>query len=131
MVVSIYVQHPCSGTEYIALHSFLVSNSRYCAIFPGSHLFVRFSRHLIFVSIFLSSISVVVVLRNITFMYSCFHFLLIFFVSISPMSLNVVIFIYFVDVLLPTFAILPCLFYFSILVHLVYSDVIIQLFYFC
>ena len=44
---------------------------------------------------------------------------------------NVVFFIYFVDVLLPSFAVIPCLFYFSILVHLVYSHVAIQLFYFC
>ena len=31
----------------------------------------------------------------------------------------------------PSFAVIPCLFYFSILVQFVYSHVIIQLFYFC
>ena len=31
----------------IALHSFLVSSSMYCALFPGSHLFVPFSRYLV------------------------------------------------------------------------------------
>ena len=54
----------------IALHSFLVSSSRYCALFPGSHLFVPFSRYLVLVfSIFLSSISVFVVLSIFTFRY--------------------------------------------------------------
>ena len=51
-------------------------------------------------------------------MYSCFHFLLIFCFNLT--YVNVVFFIYFVDVLFPSFAVIPCLFYFSILVHFVY-----------
>ena len=77
----------------IALYSFLVSSSRYCALFPGSHLFVHFSRYLVFFSIFLFSISVFVVLSIFTFRYSCFHFLLIFFVSISLMLMLYFLFI--------------------------------------
>ena len=115
----------------IALYSFLVSSSRYCDLFPGSHLFVPFSRYLVlFFSIFLSSISVFVVLSIFTSRYSCFHFLLIFFVSISLMLMLYFLF-YFVDVLFPSFAVIPCLFYFSILVHFVYSHVTVQLFYLC
>ena len=41
------------------------------------------------------------------------------------------LFIYFVDVLFPSFAVIPCLFYFSILIHFVYSHGTVQLFYFC
>ena len=40
-------------------------------------------------------------------------------------------FFFFFLVLFPSFAVIPCLFYFSILVHFVYSHVTVQLFYFC
>ena len=119
---SIRYQYLLSGNIY---------HTRYCALFPGSHLCVPFSRYLfIYFSIFLSSISVFVVLSIFTFRYSCFHFLLIFFVSISLMLT-----LYFL------FILSMCCSHLLLLCHVcfislfwsifIYSHMAIQLFYFC